>query len=174
MNILKILGCILILAAPTIGGYIYSEGFKKRVVQLNELERCLTQLENEILFTHTPLTEVFFNISRKSKYPINEIFEMASDLLMSNKVEDVFEAVNKALASKKEVLNLKKEDLDIILDLSKTLGESDVDGQKSVFRLTRENLKKQIQLAENVMKKNVKLYRYLGFSVGAALVIMVI
>ena len=174
MNILKILGCILILAAPTIGGYIYSEGFKKRVVQLNEFQRCLTQLENEILFTHTPLTEVFFNISRKSKYPINEIFEMASDLLMTNKVEDVYEAINKALESKKDALNLKKEDLDIILDLSKTLGESDVEGQKSVFRLTRENLKKQIQLAENIMKKNVKLYRYLGFSVGAALVIMVV
>ena len=174
MNILKIFGCILILVAPTIGGYIYSEGFKKRVIQLNEFERSLTQLENEILFTHTPLTEVFFNISKKSKYPINEIFEIASDLLMTKNVDDVFEAITKALECKKDVLNLKKEDFDIILDLGKTLGESDIEGQKSVFRLTRENLKKQIQQAENVMKKNVKLYRYLGFSVGAVMVIMVL
>jgi len=37
-----------------------------------------------------------------------------------------------------------------------------------------ENLKKQIIEAEILMKKNVKMYRYLGFTLGTMIVIMFI
>ncbi len=174
MLALKLVGCVLILSASTISGFLYADSFKKRVDQLNEMQRCLYQLQNEILFTYTPLTEAFFNVSNKSKGPIKNVFENASDLLISNKADSVYDAISHSLESSKEELNLKKEDADILLDLSKSLGESDVSGQKSVFNLTIENIKKQINIAEDSMRKNIKLYRYLGFTIGAMLVIMVV
>ncbi len=74
----------------------------------------------------------------------------------------------------REILNLKDEDIDVILDLSKSLGESDIEGQKAVFSLTIEDMKKQIKISESILKKNLKMYRCLGFSVGAVIVILLI
>ncbi len=74
----------------------------------------------------------------------------------------------------KSKLYLNSDDINVILDLSKTLGESDIQGQNSIFSLTISNLKKQIKISEEFMNKNIKMYRYLGFSFGAMLVIALI
>jgi len=82
--------------------------------------------------------------------------------------------VKSAIQDNINKFNIKKEDIDILIDLSKTLGESDIEGQKSVFNLTIDNIKKQINEADEIMKKNVKLFRYLGFTMGAMLVILIV
>lgn len=171
---IKILGCILILFASTGIGFIYSESFKKRTTQLNELQRCIYQLQNEIIYTHTPLPEAILNIAEKSVYPIKLVFDEISSLLFTNAVDTVYEAFHKVFNNKQSVLNLKSEDINVILDLAKNLGESDLEGQKKIFALTLENLKKQIKDSELSMKNNVKMYRYLGFSLGAMLVIVLV
>ncbi|MBC8059250.1 MAG: stage III sporulation protein SpoAB [Clostridiaceae bacterium] len=171
---LKLIGCILILSASTTAGFLYSDNFKNRVSQLNEIQRCLHQLQNEILFTYTPLTESFLSVSTKSKYPVKHIFESASDSLITNKANSVYEAMKSAIDNNINKFNIKNEDIEILLDLSKSLGESDIEGQKSVFNLTIENIKKQINEADEIMKKNVKLFRYLGFTIGAMLVILIV
>lgn len=115
-----------------------------------------------------------FNVYEKSSYPLNEFFKIISDMLYSNKVDSVYEAFEKAFIEVNEFLYINKEDKDIILSLGKTLGESDIEGQKRMFSLTLENLKKQIIEAEVSMKKNVKMYRYLGFTLGMIIIIMFI
>jgi len=171
---IKLIGCLMILGASTGIGFYYGDKFKKRAAQLSELQRCIHQLQNEIVYTHTPLPEAIKDVSKKSINPIKEIFEKVSGLLFSNEVDDVYEAFNNVLVKEKENLNLKREDISVILDLAKSLGESDIDGQLRMFSLTLENLKKQIKGAESLMHKNVKMYRYLGFSIGAMLVIILI
>lgn len=171
---IKTIGCLMILSATTIGGLIYSEGFKKRVKQLNELERAVNQLQSEIEYTYTPLPEALSNVSLKSEAPINKIFMKASKLLSSNEVETVYEAFQRCFNDFDITLNLNEEDSNVILDLSKSLGESDIEGHKKIFSLAKSNLKKRIDIAETIMNKNVKMYRYLGFSIGAMIVIVLI
>lgn len=171
---LKLLGCIMILAASTGIGFVYSEKFKKRSRQLEEIERCIYQLQNEIVYTHAPLPQAIEDVSRKSMYPINEVFKEISYLLFENKVDNVHEAFRNALNKRKDILNLKRDDINILLDFSKTLGESDIEGQQKIFHLTLENLKKRIKDSEILMSKNVKMYRYLGFSLGALIVIILV
>jgi stage III sporulation protein AB len=164
----------MILSASTGIGFTYGEKFKKRTKQLNELQRCIHQLQNEIVYTHTTLPEATLDVSIKSTSPIKFIFEQVSSLLFLNKVDTVYEAFKNAITEQKYSLSLKKEDISIIFDLAKTLGESDIGGQERMFSLTLENLKKQIKHSEDFMKKNVKMYRYLGFSLGAMLVIILV
>lgn len=171
---LKILGCLMILGASTGIGFSYGERFKKRTKQLNELERCINQLQNEIVYTHTPLPEAILDVSKKSINPIKDIFEQVSSLLFFNEVDNVYEAFKNVIDKEKDNLNLKKEDISVILDLTKTLGESDIGGQQRMFSLTLENLKKQLKSSEDSMKKNVKMYRYLGITLGAMLVIILV
>ncbi|WP_027624682.1 stage III sporulation protein SpoIIIAB [Clostridium lundense] len=171
---LKIMGSLLVLASSTTTGFILSERFKKRTNQLKEMERGIHQLQNEIIYTHTPLPEAFYNIYQKSSYPLNEFFKIVSDMLQLNEVDSVYDGFKKAFKKMKDSLDVNKEDMNVILNLGKTLGESDVEGQKRMFVLTLENLKKQILEAEILMKKNVKMYRYLGFTLGTMIVIMLI
>lgn len=173
-KMIKTIGCLLILGASTVGGFLYGEIFKRRVKQLNELERSTNQLESEIEYTHTPLPEALYSVAQKSEPPISELFMKASKLLYSNEVETVYEAFNMCVKDEKISLDLKPQDVNLILDLSKSLGESDIEGHKRIFSLTISNLKKSIKIAETEMKSNVKMYRYLGFSIGAMLVIVLI
>ena len=173
-NMIKIIGCIVILCASTMAGFIYSERLKYRVFQLNEMERAIYQLQNEITYVHALLPDAFKSIASKSKDPINEFFNKTSELLCENEYENVYQAMYSAVELTRSKLYLNSEDINVILDLSKTLGESDIQGQNSMFTLTIANLKKQIKVAEEFMNKNIKMYRYLGFSFGAMLVIALI
>ncbi|EDK33261.1 stage III sporulation protein SpoIIIAB [Clostridium kluyveri] len=170
----KFLGCMMILAASTGIGVIYGEGFKKRVKQLKEIQRCMYQLQNEIIYTHTPLPEAISNTACKSVSPIKDIFKDISQMLEKNSVDSVYEAFSHTLKAKENTLNLKKEDTAALLDLSRTLGESDIEGQKKMFLLTLENIKEQIETSQILMNKNLKMCRSLGFSLGAVIVIILI
>ena len=171
---IKIIGCAVILGASTVAGFIYSERLKYRVFQLNEVERAVHQLQNEITYVHALLPDAFKSVAQKCRNPIKELFNKTSELLYGNEYENVYEAMTTAMNTIKGGLNLNCDDINVILDLSKTLGESDIEGQNNMFKLTILNLKKQIKISEEFMKKNIKMYRYLGFSFGAMLVIALI
>jgi len=173
-TMIKIIGCLVILGASTMAGFIYSERLKYRVFQLNEVHRAIYQLQNEITYVHALLPDAFKSVAQKSKEPIRELFNKTSELLSDNEYENVYEAMNSAMNLTKSRLYLNSDDMNVILDLSKTLGESDIEGQNSIFTLTIANLKKQIKISEEFMHKNMKMYRYLGFSFGATLVIVLI
>lgn len=171
---IKIIGCLLIFGACTLGGFIYAENYKKRVNELHELERAIYQLQSEILFTYSPLSEAFTHVSQKSKQPIRDLFMKISEHLHLSTVESTFEAFYMTLQEKQNMLHISEEDKGILLDLAKTLGESDIEGQRNLFQMVMGNLKKQIEQAEVSMLKNVKMYRYLGFSLGATIIIILV
>ncbi|MFL0251571.1 stage III sporulation protein SpoIIIAB [Clostridium neuense] len=171
---IKIFGCMIVLITSTLAGFIYAEKFKNRVKELNEIEACIYQLRNEIIYTHTPLVEALMSVADKTNEPLNSFFKIISSNLLGRNFDSVYDAFKSAFKICSGDMNIIKEDKLIILNLSKSLGETDIDGQIAVFELTIENLKKQIKNAEEIMKKSVKMYRYLGFCVGAMLVIMLV
>ena len=171
---IRILACILIIAACSMIGLIYAEELKKRSFQLREFQSALLQLQNEIIFTHTPLPEAFIKLAEKSKNPISKVFRNIGNMLLSNKVDNVFQAFSESFKGEEKEINLSKNDIDIILDMAKALGESDIDGHKKIFLLADNNLKNKIEEADCLVAKNAKLYRYLGFSFGAVVAILLI
>ena len=174
LNILRIISLILIMGATTGAGFVYGESMRKRVNQLKEMEIILYNLKNQIEFTNTSLPEAMDSASENAKGPVKEIFKEISRMLFNFFLEDVFQAFNISIASNKDKTCLTKEDINILVDFSKSIGNMDIAGQRSIFNLTLENIKKQINEAENTLKKNVKMYRYLGFSIGAMIDIMII
>ena len=171
---IKIIACAVILGASTVAGFIYSERLKYRVFQLNEVQRAIYQLQNEITYVHALLPDAFKSVAQKSEEPIRELFNRTSELLLGNNYANVYEAMNSAMNLIKNRIYLNADDINVILDLSKTLGESDIEGQVNIFSLTLTNLKKQIKISEDYMNKNIRMYRYLGFSFGAVIVIVLI
>ena len=70
--------------------------------------------------------------------------------------------------------NLTKEDTNVLLMLSKMLGQTDVEGQISQIEVTETFLEKQIAGAVEEKNKNEKLYRKLGTTIGLAIVIILV
>lgn len=170
----KLIGCILIIAASTAVGFMLAEGLKKRSLQLKEFQRAILQLENEIMYTLTALPEACQIVSKKSKEPIAHIFEKIALKLMNNECDSVHRAFFQVLEEAKNALFLNKDDINIILDLARTLGDSDIEGHRKVFQLAGNYLSKSISDAEINLAKGSKMYKYLGFSFGAAVVILLV
>lgn len=170
---IKTFGGIIIILSFTYLGFVYAQEIKLRVKQLKEFENGIYILKCEMLYTYTSLPDAFESLSIKSKGEVKNVFQKISNLLFENKVNDVYEAFKLSLVNNKN-LKLKSDDIDILLNLGKNLGKSDLDGQESILLFTIENLKKQINELEELMNKKIKMYRCLGFSIGAMLVIMLI
>jgi stage III sporulation protein AB len=172
--LIKILGLLLIVGSSTIIGFIYGDGMKKRVKELNELQRGVCILKNEINFIHSLLPEALVKVSEKCTGSISKVFRTTSEMLLKNEEVDVYESFRKSIQINRATLSLTNEDLSIFLDLCKSLGEMDVQGHNDMFGLVTENLNKAINGAEVNLEKNIKMYRYLGFSFGAMVAIILI
>lgn len=169
---IKVLACVMVVAATTLMGFLWGESLKKRRDQLLELQRCLYQLQNEIIYTHTPLPEAFYSVHTKADNPVGKIFENISQLLYQGDIQNVFEAIKKSLEENKKELYFDEDDISLILSFSRNLGESDMDGEKKIFSITLENLKSNINSASVKMDKNLKMYRALGFTAGTMIAIL--
>ena len=166
---IKYINILLVFIITFLIGYLKSQKYSNRVLELKELEIALDILENKIKFTYEPLKEIFEQMKNLLKGDISEIFNEVNKNLENDNVENAF---YKSLENIKT--NLLEEDLEIIKNLSKILGKTDKEGQVSQIELARTFIKSQIKKAEKEEEKNSKLYKTLGTTVGLAFVIILI
>lgn len=69
-------------------------------------------------------------------------------------------------------ISINQEDKDILKKLGKLLGQTDVEGQVSEIEVTEKFLDMQIDKAEEEKKKNQKMYKTLGITMGLVFVII--
>lgn len=170
----RLLGAFIVLVTSSLTGYIYGENLKIRVINLKEFQRAMYHLKNEITYSHSLLHSALITVSENTKEPITTTLNEISVLLSENSCDSVYDAFSKAFEKNKDALRFNKEDVSIFLNLSKTLGEMSLEGQEDMFELSIFNLKENIKTAQEHLKKNLKMYRYLGFTVGAMIVIILI
>ena len=169
MIIIKYIGLIMVLAICFLIGYFISKKYSNRVNELKEIQIALDILENKIKYTYEPLKEIFKEMKRLLKGNISELFGTVSSNLEENVVESAF-----SKAIKEVKTNLLDEDLEVIKNLSKTLGKTEKDGQVSQIELAKTFIESQIKKAEKEEEKNSKLYKTLGVTIGLACVIFLI
>jgi len=173
-NMIKLIGSIIIFISCTLAGFIYGEGLRKRVIELRLLEDSMQQLQNQIAYSHTPLPLAFESIASKISEPIKKLYFDIAHILNSDEVESVYEAFKKSMELNNKNLNFKAQDISLLLDFAKTLGQFDIEGQNNMFNLIFKNINKELTLAEEKMHKNLKMYRGLGVSAGAIIVILLL
>lgn len=170
----KLVMILVIFLCSTIIGFSYGERFSKRLDDLKEAYRAIILLQNEILYNNTPLSEAFNIISTKLREPFSRILKKFSKELDNLDTND-FSMILKDIYSKNEdELYFDKSDKKIIEQFSISLGNTGIYGQENIFKLVLENLKINISEAEELAKKNAKLYRYLGMCFGAMISIVLI
>ncbi|NLL31344.1 MAG: stage III sporulation protein AB [Clostridiales bacterium] len=171
---LKVISCAVIFLSCTYIGFYYGEVYKRRSIQLNNVLKATLFLNNEVIYANTPMPEALKYISYKVDSPIRDILVKVSEKLLLGESNSIYESFKEEYKNMSSDFRLNKEDLRVIKDFLKSLGESGVYGQDKLFNLTIENLKINCGSAEEIAKKNVKMYRSLGICIGAMIVIFLI
>ena len=165
----KILIYSFIFLSCSLIGILISKKYVNRVNELREFKNALNMFKTKIKYTYEPLPEIFAEISENIDSSIASVFKIASEKM---EICTAGEAWN--LALKFEDLSIDEEDRNVLKNLSKLLGKTDIQGQLNQIEMTSDFLDKQIRKAENQKDKNEKLYRTLGMLLGMAIVIILI
>lgn len=150
-------------------GIVKSQKYIYRVNELKEFKNALNMFKTKIKFTYEPIPEIFDQISKTINSDIGAIFRIAS---YNMKYCTAGDAWIKAVDS--DILNISFEDKNILKDLSKLLGATDIQGQISQIEVTSNFLDEQIKKAEKEKEKNEGMYRKLGMIIGLGIVIILI
>ena len=169
MWVIKIILLFFIFTGTALIGIMLANKYKNRTKELYELKKAFNYIKSKIEYTYEPIKEIFIDISYNTSENISNIFSNTAIKLDELSAE---EAWLNAINTSKNYLN--KDDIEIIKDFGKTLGQTDKKGQIDKTNLTLEFLDRQILDAENEQDKNEKLYKTLGIITGMGLVIILI
>ena len=169
MLVIKILIYSGIFLTCSAIGIIKSQKYIERVNELKEFKNALNMFKTKIKFTYEPIPEIFEQISKSTNPSIASIFKKAS---YNMKFSTAGEAWNSAVDT--NLLNINYEDKNILKNLSKLLGATDIQGQISQIEVTSSFLDEQIKKAEREKEKNEGMYRKLGMIIGLGIVIILI
>ena len=171
MNIIKYFGIILIFIASTYIGKLYANKYKNRVDELEKMKSSLNIFKAKIKFTCNTIPEIFEDIGKNLDEPIGKIFLDASKLMEQQIAKDAWDtSLNQNICR----TNFNKKDIEDLKELSKMLGNTDVQGQISQIELVMQLIEGQTKQAQIEMQKNSKLYRTLGITAGLTIAIILI
>lgn len=148
-------------------GLLISKKYEERVMELKEFKNALNMFKTKVKFTYEPIPEIFEQISKQIETNTGRIFKLAScnmEVLAAGEAWDMAVDTN--------ILSINEEDKSILKNLSKLLGQTDIEGQINQIELTSKFLDEQIEKAERERLKNEKMYRTLGMVIGLAIVII--
>lgn len=167
MLVLKIIIYSFIFLTSSGIGLLISKKYEDRVNELKEFKNGLNMFKSKIKFTYEPIPEIFAQISNSMNSKPGKIFKLASNNM---KLLTAGDAWNMAIDT--DILCINEEDKSVLKNLSRLLGQTDIEGQLNQIELTSSFLDKQIEKAENEMLKYEKMYRILGMIIGLAIVII--
>ena len=163
MGILKIVLFTMVLAMCSFLGIIKANRFKLRVIDLCEMKKALNLIITKMRYTYEPLPELFKEVSKELNKNIAHTY--------MNEL-NAKEAWEKSVGESSS--NFTNEDINIIKGLGNLLGKTDLEGQLMQIELTTKLLEDNIKEAESLQRKNTKLYKTLGTTIGLAIMIIFI
>lgn len=169
MEILKIILLTIVMSMCSFLGIMKANRFKLRVVDLTEVKKALNLILTKMRYTYEPLPELFKDVSKELKANIANIFITAHTYMHELNAKEAWE---KSVTESNN--NFTNEDINIIKGLGNLLGKTDLEGQLMQIELTTKLLEDNIKEAESLQRKNTKLYKTLGTTIGLAIMIIFI
>ena len=169
MFFIKVFILLFIFLGSLQAGKIIAKKYSNRVIELKEMKNALNMFLTKIKFTYESVPESFREIGDNINGNIGKIFRIASENMKEKSAGEAWEETVETIET-----SLTKEDKEIIKNLGRLLGKTDLEGQVSEIKLVQNFLNTQIETAEKEKQKNEKLYKTLGGVVGLAIVIILV
>ena len=172
---LRLFGCILILAACTGFGFSKSQDMQRHLEQLEEIKKLFYLLRSELQYTRAPFEEVFEKLGRKTKEPFQRWLLNLSKRLRKKDAGTLWEIWNVSIQAdlEKEHLEgtkcyLKKDELEELRNIGKNLEYIES------IDLYIEHLEYQLKHLREAYQTKQKLCRSMGIMGGIFLVILLL
>lgn len=169
MIIFKLFILSMIIGASSAIGILFSKKYANREKELKEMKNSLNIFATKIKFTYEPIPNVFMEISNKIGGNVGNIFARAA-----NRMKEISAGEAWVQALEETKYNLNKEDISVIKNLGRMLGQTDLEGQISEIEVVNEFLTSQLENAKEERRKNEKMYRTLGLVCGLTIAIILI
>lgn len=169
MLIFRLFIIAMIIVTSSIIGILFSKKYANREKEIKELKNALNIFSTKIKFTYEPIPNVFMEISNKINGNIGKLFARAASRMQETSAG---EAWKQALLESKN--NLNSEDILVVQNLARLLGQTDLEGQLSEIEVVNNFLTLQLQNASEERRKNEKMYKTLGLVTGLTLAIILI
>jgi len=171
--LLKIIGIIIVLVSSSLIGIQLGKQLENRRNDLRCTNLALQVLEKEISFLSNSLPDALIFASNV-KSNVSRIFKECGILLKSKQGYCADDAWRISVESNISHTYLNKEDKEILLNLSKSLGYYDIEHQVNSFKMIGSQIAIQEKKAQDIMEKEVKLYKKLAILGGLAIVIVLV
>lgn len=171
---LTIAGAACIIGAAAAYGESRARTIEQRVRQLQQLQRSLKLLSAEISFARSLLPAAFRTVGSQSDPPVRDLFSCAADLLAAGREMTAREAWEEALKQVYPRSSFNEADREIIKSIGVSLGSARQEGQLKQIQLAEQHLAYSLDIARENRERQAKLWRYLGYIGGAALVILLL
>ncbi len=169
MLILKIFILILIIAASCILGILLSKKYISREKEIKEMKIGLNMFSTKIKFTYEPIPNLFMEIASKIEGNVGNIFRQAAIRMKEISAGEAWEQALEEVPH-----NFNKEDVIVLKNLSKMLGQTNLEGQISQIEVVNQFLTSRLENAGEERRKNEKMYRTLGMVAGLMIAIILI
>lgn len=169
MLIFKLFILILIVIASSAIGILFSKKYFNREKEIKEMKTALNMFATKIKFTYEPIPNLFMEIANKIGGNVGNIFEFATNKMKEETAGNAWETALKEVPHSFNV-----EDQAVLKNLSKMLGQTDLEGQLSEIEIVNQFLTSQLENAGEERRKNEKMYRTLGLVAGLTIAIILI
>jgi stage III sporulation protein AB len=174
MSIIKIIGCILVIASSTGIGFFFSCEMRGRIEDLKELKKLIGLLRGDIRYANTPLPEAISSITRRHSGRFDDFFNYVSiklHELSGLTFSDIWkDATEQQLANS----SLSKKDKLHLIQFGENLGYLDKDMQMNTLDLYISQLEEEISEMTKTVKEKSYLYNSLGIMAGIFITIIMI
>ncbi len=163
---LKLFLCFIVIISSTFLGNWFSLKLSRRCSDLFKIIEAINKIKTYIVFGGYEIrtvVEMSFNSKVNFSVFTSDVFEDDFNCWWNNCVKSL---------SKTTALNI--EDRDLLMCFGANLGVTDIEGQISNCDLYIKIFEERLNDAKSMEKKNIKLYRTLGFSLGCTVSLIVL
>ena len=169
---LKLAGCVLILASCCSLGFLKASSYQMRSKELADILEIIKLLDMEITYRKDTLAKSFEKISSLKTCWFSKVLQRCSVMLAEQ--YSLQDAWQNAMQENEKESPLVKQDIEILGDLALGLGRSDSQGQSRLFEPALLRLDLQMQQARDEQKRQGRMYQGLGTAVGVVIVLLIL
>lgn len=145
----------------------------RRTKELRSFIYSIQMIEAEMTYSYESLQQIFINVQQKTDPPITAFYARLADKL-ANPVYDFYTIWQKALQRLRNESTLKKEELNILSEFGKNIGNHTIEQQKKQIKLTIYYLQKSLDEAIEQNKKYNKMVQSISVLFGIFIVLILI
>lgn len=170
---IRFLGIAFILAATAATGMVMIGGVGAGMEQTRALQQLLLLMRSEMQYHLTPLPEIFSAAAQSIDSPVGALSWTIAGSMMSGQPQTAFFAIKSAM-EKTPQLTLPKAAKDAFLDLSRSLGKYDLEGQLAAIDYCLERIEAIAGTLESERSARCRSYGAVCACAGVCFLILVL